>query len=313
MRRLVAATLLLSVGVYAFAQDKKPVDPGCPKIDPAQKDVDGMPFCPSTVLETSAWGVYRCAITQAKSFHVPTAKETQLMRSILTTYKQVSDSGIKPETTKTILDSADQLNLQVCRAAQDRAGVKDSFLLLYTKPGVNNYSGPFLMLRETKHSKVMLIGPHDDSDGTFADTKLALARSSAMVLVSNGHKRGSTQKNGGTGDFVHENNNLGTRAVGILGDLFKGYVWLHVHGMQDPDTALYRSREDKLEAAFIAGVKSATNIKNFNPKFNADFSVDSQVNSNFYLKTELPARIHQGNTGALAKIVKVIESNNWAW
>lgn len=287
------------------------VDHQCAQIDPKNTDVDGMPFCPDVVAQNSAWAVYDCAIQQAKSFHPPTVAEKSAMHNLLLEHQKSTIAGPTTATTTALLSFADQLNLQACRVSKTLDGAKDSFLVVYVKPNINDYSGPFLMLRETKHSKVALIGPHDDSDGTYADTKVGLANSHALVLVSNGHKRGNV----GTpnGDFVHETNNLGTFTVGFIGDMYPGYVWLHIHGMAEPKKALYRSRTDQLSKAFETSIVAHTNIAaDAFGNLNADFTVDSQVNTNFYLKTEIPARIHENNQGIIASLVRDIEKNPWA-
>ena len=119
------------------------------------------------------------------------------------------------------MENADKLKLQVCRVKNDRVldGVAelDSYLLLYTKPGVKSYSGPFLLLRETNPSKVIVISPHDGSDGTHSSTKKALEDSHALAVVSNGHKKGITA----ISDFVDHGNTLGAIAVRQLNYLFK--------------------------------------------------------------------------------------------
>lgn len=291
--------------------------PGCPQIDHTNLDSDGMPFCPDQVNSTSAWAVYNCAIQQANSFHVPTAAEKNQMNSLLTNFKTSTVSGISQETTTGILTAASALNLQACRVkntVQDNGqSVTDSFLVIYVKPGVRDYSGPFLMLRETRASKVIIIGPHDDSDGTYADTKLAMAHSHALATISNGHIRGHIS--GPTnGDFVHETNNLGTMAVRTMGQLFPNYVVLHIHGMKITDRVLYRSRNALLGTTFEKMVVDNTNIQpNAFGALNASFTIDNLVNTNFYVKTEMPARIHVNTQMALAKMTQELEQQTWAW
>jgi hypothetical protein len=293
MKKLIAA-LAISMNLLA-AND-------CPQIDPNVKDPDGMPLCPEAVNQTSAWAVYRCAIEQANSFHAPTAAEKSSVSSLLNAYRN--------KDINSMLMSSSALSLQMCRAKT----AQTSILLAYVKPGVKDYSGPFMMMKETNHSKVILIGPHDDSDGTYADTKKAMVESDAMFLFSNGHKRGhvGTDRTN-NGDFVHEpvEQNLGTYAVQEMGRLFPGHVWLHVHGMKDRTKILYRSRSAQLSQAFEKAVMKETRITDFAP-LNAYFTVDPLVNTNWYLKTEMPAIMHQGNQHALAKIVRDIEQYDWA-
>ena len=306
----VLLSLVLS-GAVAFADAKK--NPPCPQIDKTKLDVDGMPFCPSAVSESNAYAVFRCPLEVTNSFHTPTAKELGSMKSLLTAFATSTTAGVKADTTKVMLSSADELNLQACRVSQMRDNAKDSFLLFYTKPGVKDYSGPFMMLRETKHSKMVLIGPHDDSDGTFAVTKVAIAETSALALFSNGHKRGNIPgMTGRSTDFVHTENNLGTKAVHMFGELFPNHVWLHTHGMADPSKVLYRSHSKVYGAAFEKAVMAVTNIKEFKP-LNAYFTVDNETNSGYYIKTEIPVRIYHNSDQSVARIVKELEKNDFVW
>lgn len=309
-RFLILATVLMMFACVAHA--------GCPQIDPKHIDMDGMPFCPEEVATgpNSAWAVYACAIEQAKSFHAPVPAERNTMADLLANYHKSTVEGIAADTTKNMMADASTLNLQVCRVLQLRDQVRDSFLVFYAKPNVKDYSGPFMMLRETNHSKVIVIGPHDDSDGTFADTKLALAETNAIATISNGHKRGNVKPGGGdqgSGDFVHDplSQNLGTFVVDRLCSLFQGSVVLHVHGMANDKKVLVRSRNDQLQKAFEKAVVDHTNIKDFG-SLNADFTIDPLVHTDFYLKTEMPAKIHENNKHALAKMVKDIEGYPWA-
>jgi hypothetical protein len=289
---------------------------GCPQIDLTKTDTDGMPFCPGDIRTSSAWEVYRCAIPQTKVnlWHTPTMSEKHSMSGLLSSWLHALHNGISENTTSSIRTHADKLGLQVCRVSGIRKingkQEQDSFLLAYTKPGVHDYSGPFLMLREIGASNVAIIGPHDGVDGTHHDTKFAVSDSHALILISNGYKKGITN----VSDFVHNENTLGTVAVRQLASQFPHLVWLHVHGMKIPDHVLYRSRNNALAAAFEKGIVEYTNIPsgNFHTNFNAHFSVDQYMGS-MYLKTEIPARIHEGNLHALAGVIRTIENNTWAW
>jgi hypothetical protein len=314
LAKFIAIFLLMSSFAYG-------ADAPCPQIDQSVKDVDGMPFCPSVVTETSAYGVFRCSLEAARKWHVYTKGEKGAMQQLLQAWK-ANRSGITVANTASLLTAADNLNLQACRVkAKD-----DSYVLVYTKPKVSTYSGPFMMLRETKASKFVIISPHDDSDGTFADTKKAFANSSSLAMVSNGHKRGNvTAETCGNerqqGDMVHQPQgcNLGTETIFMLTAMFNGdgemgTIMLHIHGMKNPDHVLYRDRDNKaLSKAYEAAVVKATNIKpDAFSALNADFSVDSV--KGWMLKTEQPSRIHQGgDMMALTRIVKNLETNSFAW
>jgi hypothetical protein len=215
-------------------------------------------------------------------------------------------------------DASKYLHLNMCRVKQLREDYQDSYLVFYTKAGIRDYSGPFMMLREKNFSKLLVIGPHDDSDGTAYDTKLATANTKSMGTISNGHRRGNVRKGRPPGyrndDMVHSDNkttNLGTWAVAELGRIKPGSVVLHVHGMAKSTTVMDRSRSKNMYAAFEKAVMKHTYITEFE-RLNASFSIDPVVNTNYYLKTEIPVRIHNNYKYALTNIVKDIEQYDWA-
>lgn len=287
--------VLLRVAVGSAAVDKD-----CPQIDFTVKDTDGVAFCPSAVEEFSAYSVFRCAFGQAQEnlWHPGTDKERKSQGDMLTAFSE--------HATPRLLSSADELGLQVCRVKKP----DDSYLLVYTKPGVKDYNGNFFMLREIGASKVIIMTPHDGSDGTQVDTKQAFASSRALIEYSNGHPKGFAN---GHADFLDYANTMGAIATQQIDNLFPRSVWLMIHGSAAPDKILYRSRSKPLANAFVKGCKLATNVKKYDAAFNAGYVVDKLIDSNYYLKTEIPARIHVDNHGALAKIVKTIEENKWAW
>lgn len=278
----------------------------CPQIDKTKLDTDGMPFCPAVVTETSAFGVFRCAFNQARTWHEATQEEKTAQATLLGSFIDARAKGNTKAGTAEFLQAADDLGLQACRV-KDK---DDSYRLVYTKPGVKDYNGTFFMLRETKASKVILMVPHDGSDGTHTDTKLAFQRSKAVVLYSNGYPKSIDL---GKSDFIDHTNTMGAVATRQLDDLLPKSVWLMIHGQANSKSVLYRSRSKVLGRAFTKGVLENTNIKIIHDNFNAGYAVDKLINSTFYLKTEIPARIHQGNLGAMAKIVIEIEKNAWAW
>lgn len=286
----------------------------CAQIDPTNLDVDGMPLCPDVVKENSAAAVFRCAMNQTRTWHPPTDKERQHLYATLNAFKTSINQGPTWNTTQQILQNADALNLQSCRVKNTRTfqgkAEDDSYLLLYTKPGVRTYSGPFLMLRETHPSNVIVIGPHDGSDGTNTSTKKALEDSHALAVVSNGYPHGIMHDS----DFVDHMNTLGAVAVLQLNTLFPRGVYLHIHGMRAGDHVLYRSRSAVLGRAFEKGITQFTNIPdNGFGSFNAGYVTDSIINSPYSLKTEIPTRIHLNNPAAMGGLVRTIEQNAWAW
>ena len=284
-------------------------------------DVDGMPLAPSLALTSpqGAFIVFGPAINQATSWHEPTTLEKQLTLDLLTNWKQSTINGPCKDTTQKIIQAANSLNLYVCRAKitkkVDGVDVPDSYLLVYTKPGIKNYSGAFFMLRETKHSKIIIIGPHDDSDGTYADTKIGMSGSHALACISNGHKRKYIQEEDyRNSDFVHSVNNLGTYAVEEMCKLFPGSVCMHIHGMADNKKCLVRCRDDKMMKVFRKTIADNTilDLNDFFP-LNAYFTIDNLVNTNYYLKTEMPAGIHMKNKVIIRIIALEMEKYSWAW
>lgn len=311
MRKYLLIAFLICP-LFAWAYD--PFDPKtpCPQIDLKVKDRDGVPFCPCEVKAGTAWAVFRCAVQQATSFHAPTEPEKMSMTNML--------QGWQNHISEEVMKAAEQLNLQVCRVSQLNKAQPDTYLVIYVKPGVTDYSGPFFMLRETKHSKVLVIGPHDDSDSTWEDTKLATSATLAMGTVSNGHMRGKVRKPDspkGYADFVHtpggSKADLGTFAIERICAMNMSSVVFHVHGMHDQTKVLYRARQNSiLERAYEETVIANTYVRSFAP-LNAYFTIDPLVNTNWYIKTEIPSTIHRQDRTALARMVIDLEKNSWAW
>lgn len=316
MRMLVWA--LWAIAIPAFSADAP-----CGKIDPSVVDpVDGMPLCPQEVTKFSAFSVFRCGLSQANSFHAPTTEEKDETRALLTTWKDIREKGKNPELGLKIRSHADKLDLQICRAIPT---ADNTYLLAYTKPGVKNYSGAFFILRETKASRFIVIGPHDGSDGTHTSTKLAIQNSQALALISNGHYKKNIPPNsvpderGGKGDFAHasEKINLATFAVKVIGnELYEKAIWLHVHGMKNASTVLYRIRNPeknrKFEKAWVKATAKATGIDKFNDSFSAGFHTDEFM-SNQFIKVEYPAQVHTNRKEHLGKAISEMETYPWAW
>lgn len=283
-------------------------------------DTDGMPLASDLVLTSpqGAYIVFGPALNQAKSWHVPTEEEKQFTKQLLTNWKISTINGPSKETTQKIMQAADNLGLQVRRVKSTKivngTKIPDTFLIVYTKPGIKNYSGAFFMLRETKHSNVFIIGPHDDKDGTFADTKIGMSDSYALACISNGHKRKMAGDQFVASDFVHSTDNLGTYALELICTLFPGLVCLHIHGMANDQKCLVRCRNPAMEKIFKKVIADNTKLNQDDfDSFNAYFTIDSLVNTNYYLKTEIPAVIHKKNKTIIAKIVKGMEENKWCW
>ena len=303
-----------------------------PQINPVIVDFDGMPIAPAEVLTSrqSAWSVFSTAIGQAISFHIPTTTEKNLIVDLLQTFQQIKISGPTVETTKQIMADAKALNLYVCRVKSTKtvnqtdgtvSTVPDNVLLLYTLPGVNDYSGPFMMLRETKSSRFVIYSPHDDSDGTFATTKVGMMNSYAIACFSDGHNRGKVS--GGDlnlyreSDWVHcnsVNDNLGAVAVARFADLYPGQVSILFNGIANPLKCMEKSRNAQMEEVFkttiIANTKlTAADFTGYSPTFTIDFI----VNTNYYTKCEIPTETYENNYPIVGDIIIAMEKNSWCW
>jgi len=303
-----------------------------PTPTPNSVDSDGMPIAPAEVL-TSRQGAYCVmgnAMGQATSFHVPTAQETTLMINILEAFYTSKLNGSTIATTQQIMTNASALNLIVCRVKGTKTVTgpngststePDNVLLFYTRPGITNYSGPFMMLRETKSSKFVIYGPHDDSDGTYAVTKVAMINSYALACFSNGHKRGSVSGGNITlyreSDWVHAANvslNLGSIAIAHFATLFPGQVSILFNGIADPTKCMLRSRSDKMAQVFKTAVMdnsriTATDFTGYTPWF----TIDSIVNTTNYIACEIPSVIYENNYNIITAIVKAMEQQTWCW
>jgi len=314
MNKPVRSLMLISslLGICAFGASNI-ASAACIPL-PGTLDSDGMPFCPDEVKNNSAAAVFTCAREQTTVWHAPTAREKTNLAGIISAFKISVDEGISVSTTADILANADALNLQACRVKNDRTYLgqteHDSYLLLYTKPGVKTYSGPFLLLREVNPSKLIFISPHDGSDGTHASTKLALQNSHALAVVSNGHLKSMY-------DFVDHSDSMGAAAVRQLNLRFPKSVWLHIHGMASSGHVLYRSRDTlgrTFANAFEKGIVDCTGIpKGAFGSFNASYVTDAIIESPYSLKTEIPSGIHTNNPSSMGCLARSIENNAWAW
>lgn len=263
---------------------------------------DGIPIITEV---DNIYGQYiQPAFNQSKTWHPPTRIERTNLSNIFNSFYN--------KDTKTMAEYADKLNLSIYRCIKQYPNKTDSYLILFTKKGINNYSGPFIMLRETtdtnKPSKVIMIIPHNGSDGTNQDSVLGFQNSNALACISNGCKHGLTHQS----DFVDHTNTLGSISLRILNQLYPNSVFFHVHGSRSDKICLYRCRNPAMSKSFEKAIKDFTKINTFKP-FNAGYSIDNICKSNYYLKTEIPAKIHMNNDMILANIIKTFESNNWAW
>ncbi|HSX20130.1 MAG TPA: hypothetical protein VLG38_03285 [Gammaproteobacteria bacterium] len=184
-------------------------------------DRDGIQLCP-TLPANGPWALTRCAFQQATSFHAPTQQEKQNMQNLV--------KALKAHDAPNILNYSSALNLRVCRVKKfdDNKKLTDSYLVLATKPGVKNYSGPFIYFRELNPSNYVFFIPHDGTDGTCPSIEQVFDRTNTSVAIANGSPRDlSTQIGPCTthrpiSDIAHNTNNLAWTA--------------HKAFTEDPDT-----------------------------------------------------------------------------
>ena len=282
---------------------------------------DSIPDAPASV-SSNTDSVLRPAMERANSWHKPTQREKAAINDILESFKESLVNGPSKIGSEIILQAANFLGLVVCRVRGFKVnslGVKvpDTYLFFYSAPGTRNYSGAFMMLRETLRSKVIIISPHDDSDNTRIVTKIAFQESSALAMFSNGHKRNSVKLPTRDSDFCHNssNNNLATYTIELMCKLFEDHVCLHFHGFVENRKCMVNARHAGLGTSFKNSLVKYSRL-NASGGFVAlpvSFSIDKIVNTSFYLKTEMPVSIYANNKVILRNVVLDIEKNDWAW
>jgi len=308
--------------------DLSTVSTGCPQINPAITDTDGIPIAPPEVLtaKQGAFVVMSCPMYQATSFHVPTDQEKLTMVNLLQTFQQSkTNGGPTIDTSKQIMADAAALNLQVCRIKNTKmvngVAVPDNILLFYTITGIHNYSGPFMMLRETKSSKFVIYNPHMDTDQTYASPNLAMVNSYALATFCNGHSRARVS-NGNIdlyreSDFVHcksSNDNLGTVAIVHFSLLFPNQVGILFNGITNPNKCMLHSRTADMEQVFKQAVIANTHITAAEfTGYTPTFTIDTLLNTNYYIKCEIPVVIYSSNPSIVSDIAIAMEKESWCW
>lgn len=308
---------LASLPLAAAAPKRKP-NP-CAQIDKTKVDSDGVPFCPDIVRQTTAYAVTRCAFNQSRSWHAATEVERNVMTALI--------KDLKDNKSAAAMLKADKLKLQTCRSKEG----SDSFLLMYTKPKVMDYSGPFLMFREGGNtSQIVLHSPHDNQDGTNSSTRAAFANSNALALISNGHpRRASGEKEGPyRSDWAHTRPDLGYTAFIAFKNHFPESVHLHIHGLAANHVMVTDSvgwpSKHVLRTAFIDATEKAIAG---NPKFDVfawrfngwisgitmtmnDETAEKgdRADNNRWVGAEVAVAIHK-NTQILTKMVRNLEED----
>lgn len=272
-------------------------------------DIDGIQFCDKNVIDFNAWSVYKDAINQAREslWTSPTQDQKDnsdllidLISKLLNNYKTYGQLTIEnvdsfKAISSQILITADKLNLQCVRAKIPT----DSYLLFYTKPGIKNYNGSFMMIREFNYSDIIIISPHDGTDQTHSDTKLAFKNSKAFCCFSNGHHKWSREQ-----DFSHTVNTLGYYTLVKLCTLIQNPILLNIHGMAVRNMIMKKSNNPELVKVFNDIV-----IPKYVPKtvtLSAYFVIDD-IKTDYNLKCEIPTSIHINRPQIVEDIVHGIE------
>lgn len=230
----------------------------CPQIDKTKVFPDKIPYCPQEVGASNAWVVMDCAFKQARSWHAATDSDKTNIRLLV--------DGLQSGDAAVIIAQSSILQLEVCRSqVTETDGSLDSFLVMYTKPGVKNYSGPFLMYREGGMTSGLVIqSPHDGTDNTHESTKRAFQGSNALAMISNGHEKGIQPSTDGKkspmSDWAHRRLDLGWFAFVAFANKFPESVHLHIHGQAArqilvADATDWPNAKHDLKDAFMAAAQ----------------------------------------------------------
>lgn len=256
--------------------------------------------CSDSVINNNAEEVFNIARSQSnkKLWKLPTNKQINDMTTIIESWYSIYFKTYTNEdnTVNNMLSACNSLNLICQRACTD----DDDYLIIYVKKGINNYNGPFMMLRLKNASPVIIISPHDGSDSTCVSTKLAFKNSRAIACICNGHIKWERKY-----DFSKNSNCLGYHVLKIISNLIKRPVLLNIHGMRYNNLILVRSRSKLLRNIFMNEYNIHTGIDDFK-QFNAWYAID-KIKTPYSLKTEIPVRIHLNRKNLLGKVISKIE------
>lgn len=294
----------------------------CPQIDPERKYTDNIPKCPSEVRSVSVWSVLRCAYNQAKTLKNVTPQDKSNLKSLfgaiqahVNVSRNIGNFATSPfaSNSDVLLAASDALGLQVCRSVD--TAKKDSFLLFYTKPGVKDNTGAFFGVRETKASRIVILLPHDDSDGYAATGKQGFSESNAFGFMSNANDR--KPFGGRANDWSHETGNWGFSffqefnrlAVNEIGN--KPF-FINMHGMADTSRFLsYAGPGRPLSLAAFDTAVSEVYPGLERKAFTVHYAVRSAIpcGSDRYIQTEIPAARHRHGKSVL-NIVQKLEMDS---
>ncbi len=243
---IILGTLMLLTSVISKKDQKD-----CVSWD-APFDKDNIQFCPDV---STPWSIMNCPWSQGKTFDDPTGADKRNMNSLIVSLKNKNSNDIIAYSSK--------LKLRVCR----RILKNDSYLIFVTRPKVNDYSGPFIMFRETDSDPIFIQSPHDGSDGTSVITKEVFENTKSLFLISNGQSKGLSDKkakcvrNRKTSDVAHSTNNLFWYAHKAITLNFPETVVIQVHGSAGNGLKCTNSLARKVEDTSAINV-FALSVKN---------------------------------------------------
>lgn len=321
------ASLLIFVNPMALANE---IDSGlrsnqstpCPQIDPDQRFSDNIAMCPNEVRRNSVWSVLRCSYNQSTTLKNVRSEDKSNLKGLfnaiqthVNTSREIDNFSHNPYAgnADTILDKSEALGLQVCRSTD--TSKNDSFLLFYSKPGVTDNTGAFFGVRETKSSRIVILLPHDDSDGYAATGKQGFSESKAFGFMSNSNSR--KPFGGRVNDWSHETSNWGYSFFQEFNRLSVNEIgnkpfFINMHGMADTSRFLSYSgprRPLSLEAFNTAVSEVYPGLER--KAFTVHYAVRSAIpcSSDRYIQTEIPAARHRHGKSVL-NIVRKLEMDS---
>lgn len=232
--------------------DAKTASVPCPKL-PQKFDADGIQVCPEI---DTPWAVMRCAISQARTFHKPSMPEKKNMNQMVIALKEGRTAEAKTFAANN--------GLVMCRTTKydKQKNIIDKYLLIYTRPGVSTYSGPFLMYREINAVPLILQTPHDLVDNTHSAVKEAFTQTRSLALMSNGQKKDIAEDKSmcagrKISDSAHSLQNLHWTLHVSLTNNFPEAKVFQIHGMKGPGCICVNSLSKTDKDKFMYAVTSS--------------------------------------------------------
>jgi hypothetical protein len=279
-------------------------------------------MCPDEVRSISVWNVLRCSYNQSKTLKDVRAEDKSNLKRLFNAIqahvnrsREIANFADNPyaNNSETIINKSDVLGLQVCRSTD--SSKNDSFLLFYTKPGVVDNTGAFFGVRESKSSRIVILLPHDDSDGYGATGKQGFSESKAFGFMSNSNSR--KPFGGRANDWSHETSNWGFSFFQEFNRLSVNEIgnkpfFINMHGMADTSRFLSYAgprRPLSLEAFNTAVSEVYPGLER--KTFAVHYAVRSAIpcSSDRYIQTEIPAARHRHGKSVL-NIVRKLEMDS---